>query len=62
VKPGDLVMSLPGYVPAVGIVVRVFEIDSLPEHLAVLPMVEFMTQDGLRTWKRRKLKVISESR
>jgi hypothetical protein len=56
-----MVMSRPGYFPAVGIVIRIFEIDSLPEHLAVLPMVEFMTKDGLRTWKRRKLKVISES-
>ena len=57
-----MVMSRPGYFPAVGIVIRIFEIDSLPEHLAVLPMVEFITQDGLQIWKRRKLKVINESR
>ena len=61
-KPGDLVTNHRGYIPIVGIIVRLFEIDSLPEHVAVLPMVEFMNHDGFHTWKRRKLKVISESR
>jgi len=62
VKVGDLVMRKHGDKAIRGVVVRLFDIKSLPGHSTSLPMVELMTSEGLCVWKRRKLQVISESR
>jgi len=61
-KVGDMVMRKHGAKIMIGIVVRLFEIEGLKGHNTSLSMAELLTPHGLSTWKRRKLRVINESR
>jgi len=61
-KVGDIVTRKYRNNVIVGVVIRLFEIKGIEGHDASLPMVELMTSGGLCIWKRRKLRVISESR
>jgi len=60
-KVGDLVVKKRDPTKILGMVVRLFSIDNRSMHKP-LPMVEIMTNDGVHIWKRRKVKVTSESR
>ena len=60
-KVGDLVVRRGAGSPVLGIVVRIFNLKGLPAGpLASLPMVELLTREGLRTWKRRKVRMIED--
>ena len=61
-KVGDLVVKKRDPTKILGMVVRLFSIDNQSMHNDPLPMVEIMTNDGMRTWKRRKVEVVNESR
>ena len=61
-KVGDLVVKKCDPTKILGMVVRLFSIDNQSMHNDPLPMVEIMTNDGVHIWKRRKVKVTSESR
>ena len=61
-KVGDMVARKYHNNAIIGIVIRLFEIKGIEGHDASLPMAELMTSGGLCIWKRRKLRVISESR
>jgi ribulose 1,5-bisphosphate synthetase/thiazole synthase len=62
VKVGDLVVKKRDPAKILGMVVRLFSIDNQSLHNDPLPMVEIMTNDGMHIWKRRKVRVASESR
>jgi hypothetical protein len=62
VKVGDLVTKKCDSTKILGMVVRLYSIDNRAMHKESLPMVEIMTSDGVHTWKRRKVRVTSESR
>ena len=63
-KVGDLVVRKRQPRKILGIIMRLYEIPfPLSTSKALpLPMAEIMTEYGPRVWKRRKLKVINESR
>ena len=60
-KVGDLVVKKRDPTKILGMVVRLFSIVNRSMHKP-LPMVEIMTNDGVHIWKRRKVRVTSESR
>ena len=61
-KVGDLVARKRRPREILGFIVRLYEICNRRMHRDPLPMAEVVTKDGLMSWKRRKIKVISESR
>jgi len=62
VKVGDLVARKRRPRKILGFIVRLYEICNRRMHCDALPMAQIMTKDGPMIWKRRKIKVISESR
>jgi hypothetical protein len=62
VKAGDLVVSKRSPEKILGVIMHLYEILNPPMHPEPLPMAQIMTRSGLMSWKRRKLKVINESR
>ena len=61
-KVGDLVARKRRPRKILGLIVRLYEICNRRMHRDPLPMAEVVTKGGLMRWKRRKIKVISESR
>ena len=59
---GDLVARKHSPRKILGLIMHLFEICNRRMHRGPLPMVEIMTKDGPRIWKRRKIKVFNESR
>ena len=61
-KVGDLVARKYSPRKILGLIMHLFEICNRRMHREPLSMVEIMTKDGPRIWKRRKIKVFNESR
>jgi len=61
-KIGDLVTKKGAPTKSLGMIIRLFSIDNRKMHKDPLPMVEVMTDNGIHTWKSRKVEVVSESR
>ena len=61
-KVGDLVAYKLSPRKILGLIMHLFEICNRRMHREPLPMVEILTKDGPRIWKRRKIKVFNEGR